>query len=381
MGSPILIGGAGHARLERIELARGEYNEAWLQDLIFDHPELLPIAQIEPGFGMPVPVVREMVCTQGAIDNLYVTPTGEIILVEVKLWRNPQARREVVAQALDYVSALKALSYEMFEASAKLPVGGLHRLVAQHPDALDEAAFIDAVAANLRRGRMLVMALGDGIRQETETLSHLLQSHAGAHFTFALVEIATYRHGETGEIVAIPSTLVQTVMIERGIVVIESAGADVKPLPVRTETKAKAQSISGEMFDEALARRSSVLPGTLSAFIASLEPLGVYPELKGSLVLKVQLPDTAKPLNLGYIAKNGQLWTDYVTSTAPADAAHRYLQALASLIGGVVSDKAMPGVTTNGTSAPFVDALLPVHAMAWRQAIADLIAACRADAQ
>lgn len=56
----------------------------------------------------------------------------------------------------------------------------LYDLVRDYPEALEEAEFIDAVSLNLRRGRMLVIVLGDGIRAETEALSDLLQSHAGA---------------------------------------------------------------------------------------------------------------------------------------------------------------------------------------------------------
>lgn len=87
-------------------LGAGTHDEAWLQALIFAHPELLPISRIEPGFGAAVPVAREVACGHAYIDNLYLTPSGEIILAETKLWRNVQARREVVAQALAYVAAL-----------------------------------------------------------------------------------------------------------------------------------------------------------------------------------------------------------------------------------------------------------------------------------
>lgn len=97
-----------------------------------------------------------------------MTPAGEIVLVETKLWRNVQARREVVAQALDYVSALMRMPYELFELAilkARGSKGGsLYDLVESHADALDEAGFVDAVSRNLVRGRMLVIALGDGIR-------------------------------------------------------------------------------------------------------------------------------------------------------------------------------------------------------------------------
>lgn len=85
--------------------------EKWLQDLIHDNPELLPIEEIEPGFGRPVAVCRELATKHGFIDNLLITPEGNIVVVEVKLWRNPEARRAVVAQAL-YHCAKWAITFD-----------------------------------------------------------------------------------------------------------------------------------------------------------------------------------------------------------------------------------------------------------------------------
>ena len=39
------------------------------------------------------------------------------MLVEAKLWRNPEARRTAVAQALDYASAVFRMSYSELEAA------------------------------------------------------------------------------------------------------------------------------------------------------------------------------------------------------------------------------------------------------------------------
>jgi len=109
-GIPVLVDPGGQkTRLERIRLGSGNHDENWLQELIQDHPSVLPVADIEPGFGDPVAIAREIPCGHGLIDNLYLTPSGDIVLVETKLWRNSEIRREVVAQALDYVAALTAM--------------------------------------------------------------------------------------------------------------------------------------------------------------------------------------------------------------------------------------------------------------------------------
>ena len=323
-----------------------------------------------------------MECGHGSVDNLFLTPSGEIIVVETKLWRNLQARREVVAQALDYVSALMKLGFEGFETAVLkgLDAGSgvsLHDIVADHPEALDEAEFVDVVSRNLALGRMLVLVVGDGIREEAEALARLLQSHAGAHFTFALVELAAWRNPLTGEMVVLPGTLAQTVMIERGILRFEGAQPTVEAPPPAKQ--AKPRTMTEEMFMEALAKQDPSLPGVVRDFLELIEPLGVAPEYFASLNLKVDLPFHERPTNFGYITKTGKFWTDPLSWTAPRQVAIRYNEALRDLIGGSIVETGTGTIylSTNGSSAPVINALLPQHASGWAKAIADVIRAAR----
>lgn len=378
-GTPVLVTAHGSSRLERITLG-GIHSEAWLQNLIHDHPSLLPVDMIEPGFGPLIAIAREVPCSAGYIDNLFLTPSGEIVIVEAKLWQNAELRRKVVAQALDYVAAITAMDYPSFEAmiikGCKLAVPSLHAMIAHHPDAYAEPEFIDAVSRNLRRGRMLVLAVAEGMREETETLAGLLQSHAGAHFTFALVELGCWRNADTGDIICVPDTLAQTVLIERGIVVVEAGIPRVLPTaPLKTPSK--PHSLSAEMFCEELAKRDPALPAALQAFLKKVEPLGVYPDQRATLGFKANHPLDQKPINLGYVDKTGKLWTDAVGFNLPDDIALHYTERLVDLIDGQLSTSNGKSVTTNGVSAPPVSALLPTYANAWADAIQALLAEVR----
>ena len=155
------------------------FDEIWLQQLLHRRPEVFPIEQIEPGFGELIPVCRELSVTfgagrSGALDNLYVTASGGLVLIEAKLWRNPEARRSVVAQAMEYAAAIFRMTYQEFEAAAirsrgadDTPANSLVGLVANHAEHFDEAQFIDAITRNLRRGRAVIAVVGDGIREDT----------------------------------------------------------------------------------------------------------------------------------------------------------------------------------------------------------------------
>src|ERR1700737_4407405 len=96
-GRPLLINSidetASAHSLTRVRFeSSGAYNEAWLQRLIMQYPSLLPIEDIEPALTPAIPVCMELPVPSGSVDNLYVTPAGDIIVAETKLWRNPQAR-------------------------------------------------------------------------------------------------------------------------------------------------------------------------------------------------------------------------------------------------------------------------------------------------
>ena len=55
--------------------------------------ELLPVDEIEPGFGSLVPGLPRTFDRRRRIDNLFVTETGNLAIAECKLWRNPEAAR------------------------------------------------------------------------------------------------------------------------------------------------------------------------------------------------------------------------------------------------------------------------------------------------
>ena len=96
---------------QRLEAATSNFKEGWLQDFVFSHPQVLPVGEVESAFKPLIPVCRELRTPVGPIDLVFVNPDGLLTLVECKLWRNPQALREVVGQILDYAKELSRWSY------------------------------------------------------------------------------------------------------------------------------------------------------------------------------------------------------------------------------------------------------------------------------
>lgn len=197
-----------------------------------------------------------------------------------------------------------------------------------------------------------------------------------AQFTFALVEIQLHENRESGDIIAIPHALAQTVMIERGILTFDAGTPAIGPVPARAAAAPK--TITEDMFYETLGAKYPALPDALRAFIGEVAALGVYPEFRASLNLKIDIPDAPRAFNIGYVQKNGQLWTNPVSWLAGDVLATEYARRLAALIGGQVASGDGIYVSTNGTSAPLVSSLLPEHRQGWIDAIRDLVQAYEA---
>jgi len=197
-----------------------QFSERWLQEALFAAPEALPVREIDPHIGPLIPVCMEIETGSGPADILYVTPTGQVVLVETKLWRNPEARREVVGQILDYAKHLTSWSYDVLEQKAAAAAKGgknflLQKLRERFPEA-DETAYVDGIGRSLKTGDFLLLIVGDGIRQGAESLIGFLERYGHLRFNFGLIEVASFKL-PAGETLLVPRILAKTEILERRI--------------------------------------------------------------------------------------------------------------------------------------------------------------------
>src|SRR5208283_5428113 len=71
--------------LKRVEYDDRMFDEGVLQDLLFKHPSLLPISEIEPLFDGASSICRELPVNGAAADLLLMNSDGLITVVETKL--------------------------------------------------------------------------------------------------------------------------------------------------------------------------------------------------------------------------------------------------------------------------------------------------------
>jgi hypothetical protein len=327
------------------------FTEGWLQNLIHTHPTLIPVEQVEPAFDNLIPVCCELPTPSGFLDNLFVTPTGYLVLAECKLWRNPESRRKVVAQILDYGKDLAGWGYDdlthaINRANGTNSPNPLYEVVKDHPDALLESEFHDHIVRGLRTGRYLLLIVGDGIQEGVEGLTNYIQQHMGLHFTLALVEVKLYQLQEG--LLVVPYVIAKTENVERAVLRVETSDIKVvspaSPFAMKSTLPKKVDTLTQGDFYETL---EANLPGStawLRGFLARCESeLNITAEIKKTLILRWSA-DGETYLSLGVIENTGRLATNYAdwkpNSLGLLEQAHAYQRELAHTLGGRVQENA-----------------------------------------
>jgi hypothetical protein len=205
------------------------------------NPEIIPIDEIDSAYGPLIPLCRELRTDVGRIDAAFINERGLLTLVECKLWKNPEARREVVAQTLDYVSALAGWSYsDLCEqvGNTEKRSGDVIFDIARNRSSkvLNERKFREAVSKSLREGRFLLLIVGDGFRASMHPLTELVNRQSTKAFSLGLIEIALYRFGKN-QFGVFPRVFAKPEVIERHVTIV-----NVKDAPAIIEEESPGKS-------------------------------------------------------------------------------------------------------------------------------------------
>lgn len=348
--SPHLLTRGRATRLERVSLSGKSFDEKMLQQLLWEYPSLLPIHEIEPLFDRPVPLARELMTTAGPIDLVYVNADGYLTVVETKLWRNPEARRQVVAQIIDYATALSKWSYADLSEKLRRPgqsdADPVYEAVAAANEC-DRADFVDTVSRSLGLGRFLLLIVGDGIQEGVEHLAETLARSPQLGFSLALVELAVFRVGESADDLLIqPRTIARTREVVRAVVQLR---AGVSPDDVKVSLSSADADVGGtgrrtlteEVLIEKIAQATSKrVADDFVGFLRQLDAIGIVPTARdASLSLFWQEPNTDERFTFGSVTQEGRVSTSYVLSNyrrSRIDEAigARYVAAIAGLVRG-----------------------------------------------
>lgn len=178
-------------------------NEDELQALLqSDSAELIPP---DPSLDEPfVAYVRELWTAAGPIDLVGIGSSGSITVMECKLARNQQIRREVVGQVLDYASAIAEMDFTSFVGAFKTAAGRdpfetLRALDAGDEPAFDEEACRAEIARRLADGDLRLLIAVDEIDADLRRIIQYVNRLAGRGRGLKLVavEFKRFRSGST----------------------------------------------------------------------------------------------------------------------------------------------------------------------------------------
>ncbi len=124
-------------------------DEAALHTLIEDAPQILPLA------GTPILAVvgREVSLPSGYADLIALEPTGRLAIIEVKLARNAESRRAIIAQVLTYAADLHGMDATALERD----------VLASHLRKRGYESLAEAMAANDQTGAFDAISFSTGL--------------------------------------------------------------------------------------------------------------------------------------------------------------------------------------------------------------------------
>ena len=317
---------ASGCKLSEIDIQKGPYDESWLQEILRRQPEILPVAEIEPVFYPLVPIGREVPTdTGGAIDNLFISHRGYLVLVETKLWRNPDAKRIVVAQAIDYASSLSKWKYDRLNDLTRAYTKKYEKVELDLVDWVEKRCepveggplfFEETVTKNLRLGRFLTLIVGDKIRASLIDILNHANTYPHLATDIALVELQGYHLSDKDNawpLLIVPSIVARTEIIERSVVqiTIDKQGdyrVDVKQEKSKDGEK-KRVTLTEEAYWELLKKQS---PGNYEAI---RQLISNYSKVDGlnfnttenSIVARLDIQDSGYQTSIFYVTQNGHL--------------------------------------------------------------------------
>lgn len=253
--------------LGRIE-ARTQDNrdEAWLQSLIFAHPEILPVEHFDEIYSPAVPVGREIETSSGYIDNLYVSPRGAITIVETKLWKNPEKHRTVVAQIIDYAKEVSKWDYNKLDAAILKAARdenvehkrSLEQIISSRlqESGMTIVDFQERVIATLENGEFLLLIIGDKISANLALLTESISGVPGLDFRLGLIELQLYPLEENQEwpLLIVPDIVGRTVEKTRGVIKVQYTQERPK-IEIKIEEIDKAEQPKGKTTQEVFLKK------------------------------------------------------------------------------------------------------------------------------
>jgi len=160
-------------------------NEAVLQHILYESPEVIPIEKLGEKLLKPKVFIKEAgLPGSGYSDLIGIDEEGSITIIECKLAVNTDIRRKVIGQLLEYAAYLWHMQHELFDGICckaekwgdKHLVDVMRHKIGDTLESWSQEDFTVGVASNLEKGSFRLIIAVDAINEELNRIVDFMNS-------------------------------------------------------------------------------------------------------------------------------------------------------------------------------------------------------------
>lgn len=170
--------------------------EAELQKLLAESPSLIPVDEIREGVTSLVFAICEFgLPGSGNTDILAFSADGDISIIECKLATNPESKRKVMGQILEYAAYLWGMTYDQVNARVQsLKEKDLSDLVEEAvAGGWDEENFRKGIDQSLQSGSFILIIVVDEINEDLKRTIRYVNECSESAFSLHALEMRRFQ--------------------------------------------------------------------------------------------------------------------------------------------------------------------------------------------
>jgi len=184
----------------------GFTEEADLQEILFEDPNIIPIEDLFDAGLAPIKLMLKEVGLPGAgsTDLVGIDAKGNIYVIETKLAKNPEAKRQVIGQILEYAAFMHEKGFDWLDGAVKRQKGvGLSEFFEQLGDPnWDKENFEQNIADNLASGKFKLFIVVDEMNSDLQRIINYMRNVLGVEI-YAL-ELKYFKDINAGMDILVP---------------------------------------------------------------------------------------------------------------------------------------------------------------------------------
>jgi len=196
MAKILLIDGENIKALDKIRFTE----EGKLQDYLEEYPSLIPLAEIVEGASDLLCMGREVGAGPGSVDLLFIDKDGLLTVVETKLAKNPEARRTVIGQIIEYASYISQWTaddvYRIANEYLKSNIDEAMGNVSQGEFSAED--FRSNIEQNLKNGKIRLIVAVDELIEPLRATVTFLNSYS--NFDILLLQVSSFEESKSRKV-------------------------------------------------------------------------------------------------------------------------------------------------------------------------------------